>query len=938
MAHVSSTPGLKLFNLSPLEVKDEFEEKLDRYYWSVTELLENITSEREINDVLTKKVSLGNNEHEEVCIGLLCKILSDRPTAPKSFQNLMMVNRDSLNCILCHINMIILDRFRKLTDATRMQLLWIVHELVKASANGSEGLCMSLMKQIVGGDTSPRNVRFMEGVLDILIANQTWLEKSVHLLQTTVYTYLRLLQDHYHSSFASLRQKEVTLLVRLMREKWMECCGIGRDLVRLLSAVARVPEMEKLWSDIIHRPQVLSPSFTGLLSLLQSRTSRKFLTCRITPDMENKVSFLLHKVRFGHHKRYQEWFQRQYLATPDSQTLRSDLIRFICGCIHPSNEILASDVIPRWAVIGWLLSTCTSRVATSYSNLALFWDWLFYSREKNSIMDIEPGILVMYQSIRSHPAITTSLLDFLCRTMVEFHPPIIAQIKQGVHLAFRTILEKRVVQSLSPILDNPKLDQELTGLIRTNLQEFCAPALSDGKTPISPALPPEPSLEQPPLPGKQGSEIMEEEPMIIDDDDSDNENSDKKQSQSDADVSQESSAMFSDDDDEQSKKPKAQLNTWRESSSAEPRDISADLERLDDTLRDLISQLQDTDISDLDERCERMQDIVDHVLSMDEFDKDVSVPLSSCLTELLTSHFQQQILKPGSIDLNDEYLENCIEKPLYVIFRNLCQNKKDEDSFSVLLSLLSEMYSVQSKLGYHLLFYLAVKKQTVSEDNLHVYESFAQTTQLGDMYNCLMMDMKSCQEDDINVLVFLVPHVYKDFAEHCIGNGELLNIIVAVLDPQQLEGLLCLIMSGELIMMKKESLLRILNDSLKWESFEQYCVWQLLAVHDISPEIALPLVQKLDSKQHAEALSMLLLAFRHTKPTQEMVKHVISRQCSDIDRFATSLLRHWAIEHMKELSDHLTALLANTKPRNTPPRKGLRQRYIRSTLKLLSYC
>ena len=54
------------------------------------------------------------------------------------------------------------------------------------------------------------------------------------------------------------------------------------------------------------------------------------------------------------------------------------------------------------------------------------------------------------------------------------------QIKQGVHLAFRTILEKRVVQSLSPILDNPKLDQELTGLIRTNLQEFCAPALSDG--------------------------------------------------------------------------------------------------------------------------------------------------------------------------------------------------------------------------------------------------------------------------------------------------------------------------------------------------------------------------------------------------------------------------------------------------------------------------
>ena len=55
------------------------------------------------------------------------------------------------------------------------------------------------------------------------------------------------------------------------------------------------------------------------------------------------------------------------------------------------------------------------------------------------------------------------------------------------------------------------------------------------------------------------------------------------------------------------------------------------------------------------------------------------------------------------------YLESCVEKPLYVIFRNLCQCRKDEDAFSVLISLLCEMYIVQPKLGYHLLFFLAVK-------------------------------------------------------------------------------------------------------------------------------------------------------------------------------------------------------------------------------------
>lgn len=38
---------------------------------------------------------------------------------------------------------------------------------------------------------------------------------------------------------------------------------IGRDLVRLLQNVARIPEFELLWKDIIHNPQALSPQFTG---------------------------------------------------------------------------------------------------------------------------------------------------------------------------------------------------------------------------------------------------------------------------------------------------------------------------------------------------------------------------------------------------------------------------------------------------------------------------------------------------------------------------------------------------------------------------------------------------------------------------------------------------------------------------------------------------
>jgi len=78
----------------------------------------------------------------------------------------------------------------------------------------------------------------------------------------------------------------------------------------------------------------------------------------------------------------------QYLSTPESQSLRADIIRFIVGVVHPPNEILCSDVLPRWAVIGWLLTTCTHPAATANAKLALFFDWLVFDPVRDNIMNI----------------------------------------------------------------------------------------------------------------------------------------------------------------------------------------------------------------------------------------------------------------------------------------------------------------------------------------------------------------------------------------------------------------------------------------------------------------------------------------------------------------------------------------------------------------------
>ena len=48
---------------------------------------------------------------------------------------------------------------------------------------------------------------------------------------------------------------------------------IGRDLVRLLQHVAKIPEIEAVWKDLLHNPASLLPGFSGK-ELTQTRRSR----------------------------------------------------------------------------------------------------------------------------------------------------------------------------------------------------------------------------------------------------------------------------------------------------------------------------------------------------------------------------------------------------------------------------------------------------------------------------------------------------------------------------------------------------------------------------------------------------------------------------------------------------------------------------------------
>uniref|UniRef100_UPI00358E850B integrator complex subunit 3 isoform X1 n=2 Tax=Myxine glutinosa TaxID=7769 RepID=UPI00358E850B len=879
-------PKGKLLASSALDAKDEQEEKLERHQATVAALLNGL-SEREGNDALTAHACKGAPQHEEVCLGLLSIILMEPSQASRAYSDMTLVSRDGLGLVLAKTNQILMEKFLKLHDVSRTQMAWLIREIVKNGVIGADTVCMSFLKQIAGGDTSSKNVWIAESALEILVENKDWVIKNSLLIPIAVYTYLRVIVDHHgNAQLNILRQKEVDFCVTMLRERFMDCAVVGRDLVRLLQNVARIPEIDRFWRDMLHNPQSLSTQFTGILQLLQMRTSRKFLACRLTPDMETKLFYMMSKVRFGQQKRYQDWFQRQYLSTSDSQSLRCDLIRYICGVVHPSNELLCSDILPRWALIGWLLTTCTSNVAATNAKLSLFYDWLFFQPEKDSIMNIEPAILVMHHSMRPHPAITATLLDFMCRIMPNFYPSLEPLVRQGVYSSLRSILEKRVLPSLSPLFDNPKMDRELRAMIRENFSEFT-------------------SSRSPP------AEVRSEELPISE---SDNHVVERTKEEGCFDVLD---AAFSDDEEEDrtkglaTKKLDLRFQPICDDEAEEPVDITQHAEQLDEALRERVFSLQRE--SDMETQCEVMQAIVEIILQMEDFESETASPLASCLVDLARDLFRGYILPE---EVTEETLEESVGKPLYVIFRNLCQFQEDDDGFGVLLVLMSELYQKQPKVGYHLLYYLQASK--VAEEKAILYESFAQATQLGDVYTCLMLDMKACQEDDVRLLCYLLPSVYTKFDDVALGNSELLNMIVAAIDSFQLQELVCQIMLGNVVMFRKDTVLNVLTTSLQWETFEQYATWHLFLAHGIPTDIIIPILQHLKYKDHPEALSCLLLQLRREKPTEEMVKLVLSRPWKTEDRFTTSILRHWALKNEETLAEHVKSLLIKN---NTPPRK-----------------
>ncbi|XP_027192827.1 uncharacterized protein [Cicer arietinum] len=357
--------------------------------------------------------------------------------------------------------------YPKLTGSVKNQLLWITDEVVRVSAIGYDALLVFLMRQIVGGDFSDGNLWLCTKLLTLLL--DKWdclLEEAPHVLCSALYVFLRVLADHCRlnvEKLESLKRLEVHFCVKIVREEFHLCLKIGRDFIRLLQDLVHVPEFKSIWKDLMLNPSRFNTlGFEGVSQIYCTRTSSRYALLRITPEMETQLRFLLTHVKLGHQKRHFMWFARKFLSEIDKETVIVDIVRFICCAHHPPNEIIQSDVVPRWAVIGWLLTSCRRKnYVEANVKLALFYDWLFFDERVDNIMNIEPAILLMVHSVPKYVDMTNTLLEFLLLLVDNYDMERKDIIVKGVSSAFRLLVSKGVIHSLDVLTSCPALSPPL---------------------------------------------------------------------------------------------------------------------------------------------------------------------------------------------------------------------------------------------------------------------------------------------------------------------------------------------------------------------------------------------------------------------------------------------------------------------------------------------
>lgn len=317
-----------------------------------------------------------------------------------------------------------------------------------------------------GGDYSEESNVLVQKLHLIFLNHKNWYNQQAQLIPFSIYSFLRVISGN--GIDLGLRKELGTFCATVLIEKFKECSVIGRDLIRVLQDVSKMSEFTQVWKFLYQKSSQSSLNdssieTTQLYKILQVPSPKRYLACRLTPEMEINLLFILDHVKYGgiHHRKYYDWFSYEYLKVSDTENLIIDIIRYLVVAYHPPNSVLASSSVQRWQIITWFLRQMKTNYSTANAKLALFYDWLFYDPAIDNIMNVEPAILIISKSASVNPKITSTMIEFLYLLKKDYLPTLAESIEKCIDKTMFDILSKRVISNLESILLSDQIGEDV---------------------------------------------------------------------------------------------------------------------------------------------------------------------------------------------------------------------------------------------------------------------------------------------------------------------------------------------------------------------------------------------------------------------------------------------------------------------------------------------
>lgn len=196
---------------------------------------------------------------------------------------------------------------------------------------------------------------------------------------------------------------------------------------------------------------------------------------------------------------------------------------------------------------------------------------------------------------------------------------------------------------------------------------------------------------------------------------------------------------------------------------------------------------------------------------------------------------------------NDEKsLSTSIGYPLFSLFKVMYQY--EEKMKKTLQTVLRAVFSkTESTYGHMLLYFLKVnakltaRKTTSGGGGTPVTFKTTVYRMLCDFMEesvdmCLARDLAELESESSSMFLWVLPDVFREFKANMLNNSDVLRVLVGCVDARGLRDLIYSVTQGKLTLFKNEGVLRCVRESLAYETFEQYCLWQLVQAHDVSIE------------------------------------------------------------------------------------------------------